>query len=109
MNDDAHSEPNAGLSHLTPPPGGFERLLARRERRYAVGRRIEAWAPAAALAASVAMLSILLRGPTIDVSEVRRQLQAQGTTLQLVGEQHVVIEQRTSTDGMHMYVVSKAP
>jgi hypothetical protein len=96
--------PELGLERLVPPPGGMARLLAKRTRRQ---RRllIQNWLPVAACAASLLLVSMVLRGPSLDVDEVRRQLTGRGTTLQIEDSQPMVIEQRAVAGGVHMYSV----
>ena len=99
-----------GLQTLAPPAGGLQRLLAKRTQR-ARGAGIDDWLPAAACAASLLIVFATLRGPSIDADEVRRQLTARGTTLQIESsqpnQQPMVLEQRGAVGGVYMYSVRK--
>ena len=102
---DDSDQPALGLEILAPRPGGWARLLEKRARR---GRaaRLESWMPVLSCAASLVMVAVMLRGPSIDTEEVRRHLTAQGTSLRLIQtQQALTLEQRAVSGGVSMYSV----
>jgi hypothetical protein len=82
----------------------MERLLAKRALRVR-GLRVHQWLPVAACAVSLILVSVVVRGPSIDVEEVRRQLTVRGTTLQIEDQQRLMLEQRAVAAGVHVYAV----
>jgi len=100
--------PELGLQSVAPPAGGLQRLLAKRAQR-ARDARLADWLPAAACAASLALVFATLRDPDIDAAEVRRQLTAHGTMLQIeaqsLKERPLVLEQRAAAGGIYVYSV----
>jgi hypothetical protein len=104
---DHADQPALGLEVLTSRSGGWARLLEKRALRTR-GTRLESWMPALSCAASLIIVALTLRGPSIDTDEVRRQLTPQGTPLRLAEHQPVTLEQRAVRGGVHMYSVRSA-
>jgi hypothetical protein len=96
--------PGLGLQRLAPPSGSMQRLQAKRLLR-ARRLHIESWLPAAACAASLTLVSVVSRGPSLDAEAVRHQLAPRGATLQIEDTQRLVLEARASSAGVYLYVV----
>ena len=98
--------PALGLEPLSPPPGGWGRLLAKRAQHSREMRLIDL-IPVATCAASILIMVMAMRGPRIDVNEVRSQLTAQGTALRVTGNADVLVEQRAVAEGVRIYAVRR--
>ena len=96
------------LPDIEPPRGGFERLLARRERRAGTLRLADLAVPASIIASCLLVVWVVQsRTPELDLSAIDAELYGRATAAEAAG--YRVIKEPSSRPDVQIYTIETEP